>query len=265
MRAKANRVMLVRPGRRPLGSRKLDSTTIIAKGLALTKTVPLQEVSIVRLAREFGVTPASIHYYFDGRDQLTSGIINLFVGEIVRAWPNQTGNWKVDLETVAEAIYRWYVRYPGIAAYFVSQNRFRVLVPAAERGGGEVLLQFLERYFAALGQVGLDAQRTATLAVVLIQFIHVSAHATASHQWPGEQRLLKHRLSKLDRADFPNIDRFRTDYLQLAGDTAFNAGLGLILAGLARERRTRAADLKLLQRSPQARSGTSNRKAALEL
>src|SRR6516165_8910078 len=105
-----------RRGPRPPGSRKLDRDAILAVGLALTKSLPLQDVSIVRVARELEVTPASIHYYVEGRDALTLGIVNLFIHDLLAEWPQPRAPWKSNLEAAATAIYRHYVRYPGIAA-----------------------------------------------------------------------------------------------------------------------------------------------------
>ncbi len=226
-----------RRGPRPPGSRKLDRDVILAVGLALTKSLPLQDVSIVRVARELDVTPASIHYYLEGRDALTLGIVNLFIHDLSAEWPQPRSSWKADLEATATAIYRHYVRYPGIAAYFAAQNRFRVFIPAGEQRGAEHLYGFLERYFAAIAAVGVNARRNAVYALVLIQFIIAAAHATASHQLPGEQDKLGNVLSGLDRRTYPNIHRMRASYLGLAGDDAFRAGLQLILAGLQAERR----------------------------
>jgi AcrR family transcriptional regulator len=239
--AKVSRSKRVRTrrGPRPAGSRPLDRDVILSAGLALTKTLPLQDVSIVRVAQEFGVTPASIHYYLEGRDALTFGIINLFVRDLLSEWPIPTGAWAADLEACAQVIYRHYVRYPGIAAYFAAQNRFRVLVQGPRVRGAENRFRFLERYFMAINSVGLTARRSAVYALVLIQFIIAAAHATASHQLPGEQRNLAGILAALDPKEYPTTHHMRAGYLAVAGDEVFAAGLRLILAGLEAERRTR--------------------------
>jgi AcrR family transcriptional regulator len=230
------------PGRRPAGSLKLDRATIIARGLELAKDIPLHELSIVRVAHELGVTPAMIHYHLDGRDDLTSGVVNLFVGQLLAQWPRQTGRWQADLREVALTIYRHFSRFRGISAYFVAQNRFQILLAAAEKASGPVLFDFLERYFSAVRGVGLSPQLAATYGVLLIQFVHTTAYHTASHHWPGEQAKLASHLARLDRVKFPNISALRQSYLQVAGDAAFEAGLALILRGIAAERRTRRPD-----------------------
>lgn len=227
-----------RPGRRgpDSGGGRLNHNSIVAAGLALTKSVALQDVSIVRLARELGVTPASIHYYVDGREALTSGVVYLFFQELLSDWPEPKKTAPATLEAVARTIYRRYVRYPGIVSYFAGQNRFRLLVQSGRGPGSENLYRFIERYFAAIESVGLSAQNVAVYGFVLIQFIIAAAHATASHQLPGEQRKLGDLLSELGRKEYPTVQRIRRSYLALSGDEAFAVGVRLILAGMKAER-----------------------------
>lgn len=71
----------------------LDRSTILSVSLQLTKTVPLSELSVVRVAHELGVTPGLIHYYLRGRDKLTSGVMNAFYREAVEDWPSQEIDW----------------------------------------------------------------------------------------------------------------------------------------------------------------------------
>ncbi|MDB5409967.1 MAG: putative transcriptional regulator, TetR term domain [Rhodospirillales bacterium] len=226
------------PGRQKAGTRPLTPHDIFASALELSKRIPLHEMSIVRLASALGVTPASIHYHLDGRDAVVAGVIDLFIRDLLDRWPSPTGNWRADLEGVADALYRQYLRYPGVTSYFALHNRFLALKPVMEEDDGGGLLLFMERYFAAVRAVGLEARRSATYAVLLLQFIHVAAHRTANHQWPGEQAALHSYLTGLDRSSFPSIDFMRESYLELAGDAAFEAGLRLISAGLEMERRS---------------------------
>ena len=76
---------------RPAGptSGILDRAMILNVGLQLTKTTSLVDLSIVRVAKELGVTPALIHYYLagGGRDALTSGVMNLYYRDLIERWP----------------------------------------------------------------------------------------------------------------------------------------------------------------------------------
>jgi AcrR family transcriptional regulator len=229
------------PGRRPAGSPKLDRHVILRLGLGLARTLPLQDISVVRVAAELGVTAASIRYYLRGRDALTAGIVNAFYRDLLEHWPPMTGDWQADLSAVAEAIYRHYLIYPGVAAYFAAENRFRILAAATRAEDGLAPPLFLERYFAVIRQVGLDVERGTTYAIILLQLLHMAAHATSRHQWPGEHDLLKAHLYSLDDESFPNIAAMRESHLRLSGHVAFKAALDLVVSGLELERRKRSS------------------------
>lgn len=222
-------------GRRPLSSPKIDRTTILQCGLLLARTVPLQDLSVVRVASELGVTAASIRYHLRGRDALTAGIVNMFYRHLLINWPTRSDNWRTNVSGVAELIYRCYLRYPGVAAYFAAENRFRVLASAihADR---ETMSLFLERYLSTMREVGLDVERTTTYAIILLQLLHMAAHATTRHQWPGEHKILEKHLRSLDPAEFPNTADMRDSYLSMEGETAFKAALHLVISGLEQER-----------------------------
>src|SRR3546814_9965900 len=87
-----------RPPGRPSASEpeRASRASIFRAGLELTKSVPLQDLSIVGLARSMDITPALVHYYVGSRDHLTSGIMNLFYKGTVKNWPAQTGDWQQD-------------------------------------------------------------------------------------------------------------------------------------------------------------------------
>jgi AcrR family transcriptional regulator len=186
----------------------------------------------VRLAHELGVAPASVHYYLEGREALTASIVSGFFRELLAQWPEPAATPLASLETTAWAIYRHYVCYPGIAAYFAAYNRFDLLVKSASQPDSSNLYRFLERYFEVIEATGLSAESAAFYAFVLIQFTIAAAHASASHQLPGEQLELGTLLASLPRAEYPAIHRMRRNYLGLSGDDAFAAGLKFLMAGL---------------------------------
>jgi AcrR family transcriptional regulator len=225
------------PGRLPTGSPKLDRDQIIACGLALSRTVPLQDLSIVRVANALGVTPAMIHYHVEGRDVLTSAIVKRFMRELVDVWPKPTGKWRPDLEAVARTMYRHFLSYPGISAFFVAKNRYEIFTSALEKDDEGALFEYLDLFFGAFRAIGMDADHIAPYAIVFLQFIHSSAHHTASHHWPVENKPLRSHLAKLETKGFDNIGFLRDSYLRVTGDAAFDAGLKLIVDGLEAERR----------------------------
>jgi AcrR family transcriptional regulator len=191
-------------GRRPANIAKIDRQSILDRGFALTQTLALQDISIVRIASELGVTAASIRYHLQGRDALTAGIVNAFYRDLLTRWPQDKGNWQANVSAVGELIYRSYLKHPGIAAYFAAENRFKILASAMKADRDSTMPLFLERYFAVFRQVGLDVARTTSYAIILLQLMHMAAHATTRHQWPGEQKLIDKYLRSLNRDEFPN-------------------------------------------------------------
>jgi hypothetical protein len=231
---------------RPLGAESalLDRTTILSIAVQLTKSVPLTDISIIRVARELGVTPALIHYYLGGggRDSVTSGVMNFFYGELVKDWPQNSGaDWRHHLEVVAGTVYRGFIRYPGIAAYAVSHNRFRMIQSTSSKSDVDYGILFFERFTESIMAVGFDPQATITYSHLLIEFIISSAHATVRHMWPGEHKeFLNKKLSALNPEQFPAVHFVRESLINLNASEAFTVGLGLFLQALELNRKNLA-------------------------
>jgi AcrR family transcriptional regulator len=220
---------------RPAGAESglLDKNLIISIATQLARSVPLSELSIVRIAHELGVTPALIHYYLGGRDALTSGVMNAFYKELIEEWPTVAGaDWQHRLEVVAGTVYRAHVRYPGIAAYVVSHNRFR-MIQNVEKGETDYGIEFFERFTSAVQSIGFDAPATAIYAHLLMEFITTSAHATMRHMWPGEHRdFLDPKLAVLESGAFPATHFVRKSLTSLNASAAFTTGLRLYTQAL---------------------------------
>lgn len=228
------------PGRPSGGapSGVLDRETVLAVAFRLTKTVSVSDLSIVRVARELGVTPALIHYYFagGGRDALTSGVMNAFYREVIEQWPPETGDWKHNYEVVCDAIYRAYLRYPGISIYAASHNRYQ-LVQDVQEGETDYGLLVLEKFTGTVRQAGFDAARTGVLAHLLMLFISAYAHSTVTRRWPGQHsEFLNSKLSALDPVAFPNCHFVRSGLTSLNATEAFTTGLRIVLQGFEIER-----------------------------
>ena len=244
------------PGR-PSGATSgiLDRETILALAFKLTKTVPLTELSIVRVARELGVTPALIHYYLGsgGRDVLTSGAMNAFYRELVEQWPPELGDWKHNFEVIADAIYRAHLRYPGISVYVATHNRYQ-LVQDVREGETDYGLVFFEKFTTTVRNFGLDAERTGVFAHLLMMFITSFAHSTVTRRWPGQHNeFLSSKLAALDPVAFPSTHFVRESITHLNAAEAFATGLRLVLQALEHER---GVDLEAPPRATRARRTT---------
>lgn len=215
----------------------LDAKLIIACAFELSKTTPLQELSMVRVARELGVTPALIHYYLDGRDALTSGVMNSFYREMLKSWPAPSEDWRKDFEVASHHIYDALVRFSGIAAYMVAHNRFRMaqLVRDGETDHGVLLF---ERFIGVIRSAGFDAHRTGVYATLLMEFIVSGAFATVRHRWPSDQvDFIDKVFAGLDPGKFPNTYFVhKSHFQQISGEASFSLGFNLVLNGLELER-----------------------------
>jgi AcrR family transcriptional regulator len=214
----------------------LDRRVILDCAFDMARSVPLQDLSIVKVAKELSVTPALIHYYLEGRDALTSGIMNAFYREAMQRWPASGGDWRRDLEAVCRKLYQAHVSYPGVAAYVVGHSRFRMaqVVEPGEEDYGTLLF---ERFVGAVRAGGFDAERTATYAHLLMEFLTSAAHTTVRHRWPGEHAsFLDQLIGSLDPARFPNAHFVRRSYVRFDAGIAFEEALALFLNALDVER-----------------------------
>lgn len=240
--AKLARAAPRRRGRPPVSENALlDRKLIIDCAFQMARSVPLQELSIVRVARELGVTPALIHYYLNGRDALTSGVMNAFYREMLQEWPPLTGDWREDMEKVVRRVYEVHVKYPGIAAYVVAHNRFRLkqLLPEGETDYGILLF---ERVVTAARQAGMDSHRTALGAHLMVEFVVSMAFAAVRHRFPGEHGDHLDRIfADLDPKQYPNMHFVHKDYVRLNGEEAFSEALKFMLTGIEQELRTQFA------------------------
>ncbi len=226
-----------RPGRPPANEKRgVSRRSILQTALKLSKSVALQDLSIVAVARSMGVTPALIHYYIGGRDWLTSGIMNLFYKGLIKKWPEPSGDWEEDVRNSAKAFFDQLVAYPGIAAYLVLNHQFRVFQLTAFRDrdyGAEVLDRFVGRVRSA----GLSRERTGVHAELIHEFIMSTAHQASHALLPADHRqFLEDKIANLDLDRTQNIVYGKVGPFQLNADRLFKEGLSMFLLGIQRDR-----------------------------
>jgi AcrR family transcriptional regulator len=209
---------------------------ILKAALKLAKSVPLQDLSIVVVARSINVTPALIHYYIGGRDWLTSGIMNLFYKSLLRKWPAATGDWEQDVRNSAKAFFDHLLDHPGIAAYLVSNHRFRIfqLTAFGDRDhGAEVLNRFVGHVRAA----GLSVERTGLHTQLIHEFIMSTANQATQDLLPADHKqFFEDKLASLDPVKMEHIIFGKVVPLQLGAQDLFREGMALFLLGIERDR-----------------------------
>ena len=218
----------------------LSRLEIARRALVLCRRQPLQDVSIVRIAGELGVTPALIHYYVGGRARFTSSVMNSFYQQLVTQLPPMSTSWRADVSRVFDTIYANYIQFSGIVAYVMAHNRFR-LFQLIDEGEHDFGAAFFERVAASVRLVGLPAFQTAMFAHLLLQHVLSSAHQQASRQLPEDHRVfLVSQLKLLSAESTPNAYYLLESFAAVRGDDAFSAGLEIIMDAMGRAVKTQA-------------------------
>lgn len=218
-----------RPGREAPNATEINKELLLTKALDLTRMEPLQDISMLRLAREFEVTPALIHYYLHGVNRLLSGVINLYNRRLVESLPALTGFWRTDIERQFTITYNFMIEYSGITAYIVAHNRFRLIQEVADDEVDYGLLRF-EIVARTFREAGFSPDDAAMNLHLITQFTMSCAHAFSQRQLPSEHKsFLSDQLSKLNARQAPGICYIRKSFLKMDAEKVFRRGLAMHL------------------------------------
>ncbi len=211
----------------------LSRAAILQHAIKLTKTVPIDQISMVQLARDFGVAPGLIHYYLGGRDNLISGILNHYYHARMNKMPPLTGDWRADVESIARTNFVVGVQNPGVSIYIASHNRYRLF---QEVGPDEIDygLAYFNHLTSAFMQGGFTEQQVALAYHLTAQFLVSTIMAEAARQLPAyhEGFILK-KLESASIERYPGANYVRSAFASLTSDTTFNIGLKILLDGFA--------------------------------
>lgn len=210
----------------------LSRDVILQHAIGLSKTVPLDEISMVQLAKDFGVAPGLIHYYLGGRDQLVSGVLNDYYRKRVAALPSLTGDWRTDVERIVRLSFDVAVKHPGVSIYVASHNRYR-LFQDVEPGETDYGLEFFNRMTSAIMQGGFTAQQVALGYHLIAQYLVSASMAEASRQLPAyHQAFIENKLESASGLQYPGARFVSKAFSRLSSDTAFEEGLRITLDGI---------------------------------
>ena len=183
----------------------LSSAIIIKRALRLAKKAPLDDVSIVRLSKEFEVTPAAIHYYVSTRSVLISGVMNAFYRELFKSLPKRKTRWRADAEACAESFYDLLRTYKGIAHYLVSSNQLRLgqLPSSAEPDFG---LMVFDRVVSGFKDAGFGPENAGLAWHLLVQTVLSVSHSEAVGNIPKQtQKAVLRRIGPERIQVFPGV------------------------------------------------------------
>lgn len=214
------------------GEANLSRATILSRAIELARKTPLDQISMVQLAKDFGVAPGLIHYYLGGRDNLISGVLNNYYRERLSRMPKFTGDWRKDVEKIARISLAVAVENPGVSTYVASHNRFR-LFQNVEEGETDFGAAFFNHTTSAIMQGGFTAEQVALAYHLLAQFLVASSRAEAARQLPIYHRdFIRDRLNAMPAEQYQGAHYVSEAFSGLSTDVAFEAGLEILLNGI---------------------------------
>ena len=218
-------------GAAPLVVPLLSRDQILDRATQLAMVEPLGELSMVGLAREFGVTPALIHYYVGSRDDVISGVVNRYFKARVERLAELSGDWKADLDLHARTTFDLMIEYGGVLRYVMSHNRFRLFQQVVP-GETDYGLLYFDRYAEIFRVGGFSAEQASIGYHLLSQYVMAAAYAQVGRQLPGQhEKYILSRIESRPADQFPGARYISGPFSRLDSATAFNAGLAILLDG----------------------------------
>ncbi|WP_454740195.1 TetR/AcrR family transcriptional regulator [Cupriavidus necator] len=224
-----------RAGRRPKadgsGKPELSRDAVIRCAVEVAQRESIDEVSIARLARELGVVTGLIHYYIGNRGDLLSIVINAAMKDRVASLPPMVGDWRVDLQALARSTLESFARWPGLATYIATQNRFR-LFQRVQPGETDYGLAYFDHVGRIFQEGGFTKSQAAMAYHLLMLFVTSMAAESAHHQAPAEHKdFIIGYVSGFDSESIPGASYLAGAFAELDSPTTFDTGMQLLLTG----------------------------------
>ena len=211
----------------------ISREAILEKATELAMTQPLAELSIVGLAREFGVTTTLIHYYVGSRDELVSGVVNRYFQARMEQIPPPSKSWRRDIEAHARAVFDVMRKYGGVLQYVMSHNRSRMF-QQVEAGQVDYGMEYLNRVAGIFRSGGFAADQAAMAYHLLAQYIMTAAYADVRRQLPAEHGgYIRDRIAAASATQYPDAHFIARPFSEVDSRSAFELGLHILLDGLA--------------------------------
>ncbi|MGC1210276.1 MAG: TetR/AcrR family transcriptional regulator C-terminal domain-containing protein [Micromonospora sp.] len=205
----------------------VDRPGIVAAATALADADGLDAVTLRGVAARLGVPPMRLYRHLASRDDLLDLIADAACGEIALPDPEE-GDWRVRLRALAAATATVARRHPWYVPLLGSRP------PYGPHG-----LAYQEALFAALDRPGLDPATLMHAANAFLgylvgqlhlELLRVPAGKTA-HVPPAEQ--LRYLARAVGDGRHPTLARLFTEGRQLDATEVFDAGLDIVLDGIA--------------------------------
>lgn len=220
-----------RVGRRPKSSQDVSRDAMVRCAINIAQTESLAEVSMIRIGKELGVAAGMVHYHLGSRDALISAVINAAFKERLERLPQPTGQWRTDLEQFALSSLETMGRWPGLATYILTENKFR-LFQRVQPGEVDYGLAYFDHIGKILKSMGLPGPMAAMVYHLLLLFVSVIAAEKENRQSPQTHGdFISGYVAKFPQESFPGAAYLAAPFAALDSPSAYDAGIAILLDG----------------------------------
>ena len=236
MDSKTNQVIKTR-GRpkkvlNPKSSKVMSKSAIIEHAFELAKSEALSEISIIKIANDFGVVPGLIHYYIGNRDDLLSGVINLYFKKRTLSISNLKGSWQEKIKQICHISLKLMLEYPGVVEYVATQNKYR-LFQKVEEGETDYGLEFFNIICDTLREGKLKPKVAALGYHLIMQHQTSCALGEIGKLSPAKHNaFISNKLDQLDSKRYQGAKFISKEFAKLDTNVIFDTGLEILLKGL---------------------------------
>ncbi|MNP34748.1 hypothetical protein D3C76_1280520 [compost metagenome] len=208
---------------------------MIACAIGIAQNESLTEVSMVRIGKELGVAAGMVHYHLGSRDELISSVINAAFKDRLQQLPAPTGEWRQDIEGFARSSLATLERWPGLATYILTENKFR-LFQRVKPGETDYGLAYFDHIGQILQAAALPQPFAAMAYHLLLLFISVVAAEKENHQAPHSHGDFIGGYVMKSAEQYPGAAFLASAFSGIESANTLDAGLALFLDGFERWR-----------------------------
>jgi len=218
-------------GRRPKSGPDVSRDAMIECAIRIARSESLSEVSMVRIGKELGVAAGMVHYHMSSRDDLISTVINAAFKERFDRLPAPTGEWRHDLEQFARSSLDTMGRWPGLATYILTENKFR-LFQRVQPGETDYGLAYFDHMGRILMNMGVNGSMGAMIYHLLLLFVTVMAAEKENRQSPATHGdFISSHLARFANDSYPGATFLAAPFASLNSPTTYETGVAILLDG----------------------------------
>ena len=175
---------------------------IVEVALELIRRDGADRFSMRQLAKELGVTPMAIYYYFPNKDALFEHVADAVLARVPR--PLSTGrSWREDMKECALHGFRLLSEYPGLSAQIVKRPPTKQAIELGLYG------------IAVLEAAGFDCKAAARVTTICQTFMFGMIGLQAQVERGQRRKRKAGAEAGLEQVDVPGLAEFGLDALLL--------------------------------------------------